>query len=255
MNRPFLFVILHGSWQSNSGWQAVSTQLKLKNYSVLLVNLPGHGDNPYDFKTIHLQTYVEYVYERVQPLQENYEIVLVGHSMSGMVISQLAENLKIKLLIYVAAFLPIDQECLIDIAMRSEIDGVSKNRVVDKARQSISLISTGLEKIFYNDCDIRTIKTALSGLQAEPLLPFHDRVSLTQNKFGSTAKAYIECTEDNAISIKLQREMYSRWQCSVYSLDAGHAPFYSMPDKLSETLIKALQTAHIRKPKLPSNHF
>ena len=237
--KSVLFVMIHGSWQSSFGWQEVSNLLILKGHSTLLIDLPGHGHNfTTNFTDIHLKTYVDYVTNKISHVQANHDIILVGHSMSGMVVSQVAELLDIKLLIYVAAFLPINGECLLDIAKRSNIDGVSKNMVINNELKSISLATKGLENIFYNDCDKSIVDLALAKIQDEPLQPFCEMVNLTNERFGCTPKVYIECTKDNAISIELQKMMCARWVCTVDSLTSGHAPFYSMPEELSEALAK-----------------
>jgi hypothetical protein len=62
-------------------------------------------------------------------------------------------------------------------------------------------------------------------------------LSLTSERFGSIPRAYIECTDDRAISIELQRDMYTTSGVdTVVSLDASHSPFLSMPDQLATAL-------------------
>ena len=234
-------IIVHGSWQSSDGWQPVAKLLHEQGYQVRLIDLPGHGSQSgQDSSTIHLQTYVDYVSQVIRQQAVDAPIALVGHSMAGMIISQVAECVPVEKLIYVAAFLPVNDENLLDIAKRSDIVGLSKNMIIDSNNQSISLIKEGLENIFYNGCDPQLINVAMSRLQDEPLLPFFEKVQLTEEKFGRIRKYYLECLKDLSISINLQRAMSARWDCQVYSLDSGHAPFYSVPKQLSELLIKCL---------------
>ncbi len=235
---PF-FIIIHGAWQSSTGWAVVADLLKAKGHAVALIDLPGHGKNTeYDFATLTLTSYVEYVCSVINAIKEDHHrVILVGHSMAGMVISQVAEQIKVDHLIYVAAFLPVDGECMMDILEHSKIAGLSNNLVVNQEKRSISLIKEGLDKIFYNDCDPVTVAKALADLQPEPLMIFQGKVNLTQTKMAVTPKTYIECTEDNSVSIDLQRFMQSRWPCLVVSLGAGHAPYYSLPERIAEILV------------------
>lgn len=235
------FVIVHGSWQASDGWQPVAMALKKAGFPVSLLDLPGHGAHlGMNFHGINLQTYVNYVCQKVQAIQKESPVVLVGHSMAGMVISQVAQNMPISQLIYVAAFLPINGECLLDIAKRSPIIGISKNMLMNRQRKSITLEKNGIDRLFYNDCAPDVVEVALSRLQEEPLLPFYGNVRLTEEKFGKTPKSYIECRKDFSISIELQRFMHSRWPCAVYGLETGHAPFYSAPEQLAHTLIESV---------------
>lgn len=236
--KPCAFVILHGSWQSAEAWKPVASVLKKAGFPVFMLDLPGHGANAdIPFPAINLPTYVTYVCQQIQHLNKVVPVTLIGHSMSGMVISQVAQSIPVKQLIYVAAFLPVDGECLTDIAKHSRIIGLSKNMNTDLMRKSITLDKNGLDRIFYNGCTKEATDLAISRLQAEPLLPFYGRVHLTADKFGSVPKHYIECLYDYSISIELQRYMQNRWPCSVTSLESGHAPHYAMPEELAQMIL------------------
>jgi pimeloyl-ACP methyl ester carboxylesterase len=237
-----MFVILHGSWQASEGWQTVGNLLQGAGFRAHLLDLPGHGSHAgMNFQKINLQTYVNYVCEQVQDLQKNAPLVLVGHSMAGMVISQVAQNLPVEHLIYISAFLPVDGECLLDIARRSHIIGISKNMIMNPKQKTVALDKNGLDKLFYHDCTPTVRDLALSRLQEEPLLPFYGCVRLTEEKFGQVPKSYIECLKDFSISIELQRFMHQRWKCEIHSLDAGHSPHYSVPEQLAQTLLSCVK--------------
>lgn len=239
-NHKHTFYILHGSWQGSEGWAEVQKLLLQQGHTVELLELPGHGaDTETEYHKINLNTYVNYVCKKIQTLSAQ-SVILVGHSMSGMVISQVAENIPVDKLIYVSAFLPVNGESLMDLAKRSSIIGISKNMLIDRRAKSILLEKNGLDKLFYNDCTPETIELALSRLQVEPLLPFYGSVRLTSDKFGAIPKTYIECSKDFSISLELQRFMHNRWPCQVLTLDSGHAPFYSMPELLAKSLIQSV---------------
>jgi hypothetical protein len=61
-------------------------------------------------------------------------------------------------------------------------------------------------------------------------------VTLTEDRFGSVPRWYIECTHDNAIRINLQRTMVKMTPCKVLSMECGHSPFFSNPEELAEHL-------------------
>ncbi|MFZ8423175.1 alpha/beta hydrolase, partial [Staphylococcus aureus] len=80
--------------------------------NVIVVNLPAHGvDNTYGVG-VGLNDYVKTVTDAINKVKG--KVILIGHSMAGMVISQVAENIpnKIDKLIYVSAFLPKNGETL-----------------------------------------------------------------------------------------------------------------------------------------------
>lgn len=77
-----------------------------KNANVVVVNLPAHGADNTNGSGIGLNVYVKAVTEAINKV--NGKVILVGHSMAGMIISQVTENIpnKIEKLVYVSAFLP-----------------------------------------------------------------------------------------------------------------------------------------------------
>ena len=64
------------------------------------------------------------------------------------------------------------------------------------------------------------------------------KVSLSDEKFGSVKKLYIECLQDNTIRIEDQRRMHSKIQCDVVSIDTDHSPFFSATNQLVEVMLK-----------------
>ena len=63
------------------------------------------------------------------------------------------------------------------------------------------------------------------------------KLEITDENFGSVPKYYIECTEDRAIPIAVQRAMYEANVVKSYSLASSHTPNFSQPDKVAEILL------------------
>ena len=105
------YVLVHGAWAEESAWGMVRNDLA-KNANVIVVNLPAHGTDPTDGAGIGLSDYVKTVTGAIR--EQTGKVILVGHSMAGAIISQVAENLpdKVEKLIYVAAYLPKTGESL-----------------------------------------------------------------------------------------------------------------------------------------------
>ena len=81
-------VLVHGAWSDATAWQAVIPLLKAQGHEVIAVNLPGHGTDATSFAGISLQSYVDAVKNAIG---DRKNVILVGHSMAGIVISQVAE--------------------------------------------------------------------------------------------------------------------------------------------------------------------
>ncbi|WP_332369839.1 alpha/beta hydrolase [Spirosoma telluris] len=117
------FVLVHGAWQAPYAWQSVKDQLVQQGQKVVVVELPGHGADNTSPATLSMDVYRDKVISAINALSEN--VILVGHSMGGMVVSAVAEKIpgRIDKLVYVGAFLPANgQSCwpwLLQIAPRN----------------------------------------------------------------------------------------------------------------------------------------
>ena len=160
--------------------------------------------------------------------------------MSGVVISQVAENLhtRIKKLIYLSAFVPTDQGSLIEEEKKAKHPSVALQVKIDDKRNVITLDKKHFTDLFYQKCNKADADFALSHVQEQPLHPFLDSVSLS-NKFHSLQKVYIECLDDVAIHIDDQRRMNKTGFHKIVSMKSDHSPFFSDDDALVDLLLKA----------------
>lgn len=82
---------------------------------MIALDLPGHGENKADIPDVTMQSYVNTIVEAIEKL--NDKVVLVGHSLAGAIISQVAEVIpeKIDRLVYVAAMLLKDGDSALGV--------------------------------------------------------------------------------------------------------------------------------------------
>ena len=237
VNKPTI-ILVHGAWSDAKAWNQVSPALEAAGFHVVAVNLPGHGKDTTPFPSITLKSYVDAVKEAIGD-QKN--VILVGHSMSGVVISQVAEDMpgSIKKLIYLSAYLPANAESLLDIAQKDAGSHVGKHLHIDKEKASAGIATEGAVDIFAADAPKHVQTMFAAGVKADPLMPFVTPVTLSAANFGATAKVYIYTTEDHAISYATQQAMVNKASgVKTYTLKSGHTPFLAMPKQLASILIK-----------------
>jgi len=231
-------VLVHGAWSDATAWQAVIPLLKAQGHEVIAVNLPGHGSDATPFANISLQSYVDVVRNAIGD-REN--VILVGHSMAGIVISEVAEEIpgQIKELVYLAAYLPQNGESLLSLAKQDADSRIGKYLKIDQATGSASVAKDGVIDVFAADAPAQVGDYIANNIKPEPLAPLATPVILTEGKFGSVKKVYIHTTEDYAVSLTLQKTMVGNngHIRKEYSLPSSHTPFISMPDKLATILL------------------
>jgi pimeloyl-ACP methyl ester carboxylesterase len=106
------FVIVHGAWGGGWAFREVEKLLRAEGHQVHRVTLTGQGErahlaSPEIDLALHIQDVVS-----VLEFEELEEIVLVGHSYGGMVITGVADRVypRIEHTVYLDAILPVDGE-------------------------------------------------------------------------------------------------------------------------------------------------
>ncbi|MEO8209743.1 MAG: alpha/beta fold hydrolase [bacterium] len=233
-------VLVHGAWADASCWDKLVPLLKSNGHEVIAVNLPGHGKDNTSFEKITLQSYVDAVKKAIG---NRSDIILVGHSLGGMVISGVAEQIpgKIKELVYLCAFLPHNGETLLQLATLPENKEslLGKYFRPDEKSSSAGVAQEGILEFFAADTPKEDADNLLANLKADPLAPFATPVTLTDDNFGKTKKTYIYTIDDKAVGYSLQQFFVKNSNISkTYSLKSSHAPFFSVPGELAEIILK-----------------
>jgi pimeloyl-ACP methyl ester carboxylesterase len=194
----------------------------------------GAGKTPLGTVTLHgwarwLAGYVELIDEQV---------ILVGHSRGGAVISQAAEYAdgRIKQLVYLSAFLLPNGDCLQKAA--AKVASTSPPESFQMATDGTSRISPeAIGPMFYNRTNPERVARAIEQMTAEPMSVFTEPLRLSNAGFGRIPRAYIESKYDVSLPLALQRSMQALLPCGpVVTLETDHSPFYSDPEGLAKAL-------------------
>jgi pimeloyl-ACP methyl ester carboxylesterase len=105
-------VIVHGAWGGAWAFKRVEAMLREKGFQVYRPQLTGQGDRVHLARPdIGLNTHIEDVVNTIL-YEDLHDIILVGHSYGGMVITGVADRVpdRIKRLVYLDAMVPNDGE-------------------------------------------------------------------------------------------------------------------------------------------------
>jgi pimeloyl-ACP methyl ester carboxylesterase len=110
-------VLVHGGWTGGWRWRPVVGPLRSAGHEVFVPTLTGLGERVHLARPdVDLDTHVLDVVNLLVA-EDLHEVVLIGHSYGGMVITGVAEWVpeRIARLIYLDAFVPSDGESLLDL--------------------------------------------------------------------------------------------------------------------------------------------
>ena len=102
------YVIVHGAWGGAWDWKTVDSMLTAKGNTVYRPELTGLGERVHlASPTITLETHITDVVNAIV-WEDLHDVILVGHSYGGMVITGVADRIpeRIRRVVYVDAFLP-----------------------------------------------------------------------------------------------------------------------------------------------------
>jgi pimeloyl-ACP methyl ester carboxylesterase len=231
------FVLVHGAWHGAWCWEKVVPLLEARGHRAIAPDLPGHGADRTPLAQIALDAYAERVRATIAAQPE--PVVLVGHSMGGVVITAAAERIpeRIRTLVYLTAFLIGDGESLLAASAIDPESALVGNLVPAADGLSITVKPDAIVPAFYAACSAEDAKRATARLVPQARAPFTDTLHYTPERAGRIPRAYIECLRDRAITLAAQRRLVAGRPCAkVLALDTDHSPFYSAPDALADHL-------------------
>lgn len=234
------FVLVHGAFGSGHVWDATKAALEAQGHQVTAESLPAHGgDTGIAPDRVRLNTYVRAV--RAQVAKAPGKVILVGHSLSGMVISQVAElePEKIERLVYVSAFYPQSGESAMQLLGQDKQSILGHFLDVSADHATATIRPAGRVAPICHDCPPEVMDALAGNGAVEPMRPFGDPVTLTEARFGRVRKAFIFTSQDRALGYDAQRRMAGRAGPSARyaTLPSAHLPFIAHTAKFTEELV------------------
>jgi pimeloyl-ACP methyl ester carboxylesterase len=274
-------VLVHGYWHGSWCWSLVCENLAARGIRSVAVDLEGHGlrgrspgsrwSRPFDpgsyaverspVASVTAATAAHGLTEQVRRIGGGRPVVVVAHSMGGVVATAAAEQAPdlVAAVVYIAAFAPVRGIPAAGYFDRPENAGsmISAGLVADPAAVGAFRYDTAspasreqIRQTFYNDVepDLADAATALITPDA-PAGIAGQAVTVTPERFGAVAHTYVVCTRDNAVRPALQCltvteiDAVSTHATTVVELDASHSPFLSTPEQLGDIIEHQHSTA------------
>lgn len=223
---PATIVIVHGAWGGGWAFRDVEQLLRDSGYNVYRPTLTGLGERFHlASPEIDLETHITDIIN-VLEFEELEDVVLVGHSYGGMVVTGVADRVpyRIRHLVYLDAFVPVDGESVADLAQ----DFMTRLEASGATTGSDYVKPAWVEPGSPPPTDV-----------PHPLRTLTDPIRLDGPPGHKLSVSYI-ITRDSAGAVdsfdpSLARARGFGW--TVYEMVADHNPQWSEPDELAALLV------------------
>lgn len=218
------FVLIHGGWCGGFIWRGVADRLRARGHGVFAPTLTGLADrshwlSPKIDLTMHVLDVVNLI-----KWEELSDIVLVGHSYGGMVISGVAEKVSqgtIRSIVYLDAFYAQSGQSVVDCA----------------AEMAAAFTQDPVPFPFAGQTGHPHFETLVT---PQPLRTLTERLELTGARDRIPIKTYVLATgrETRSFADMAQKlKATPGWRHEA--LPCSHGTMLDMPDETTEVLLRA----------------
>ncbi|MES5481572.1 alpha/beta hydrolase [Bradyrhizobium sp. INPA03-11B] len=216
-------VLVHGLFADGSCWSEVIPRLQTAGLNVTSVQNP-------------LTTLPEAVASAQRVLdRQDGPTVLVGHSFSGMIVTEAGVHPNVSALVYVAARAPDADEDYTALAKTYPTPPASAGIVFDGDEGRLS--EAAFLRDFAGDLPEAKAKVLYAVQQ-----PFHKQLlagKTSHAAWRSKPSYYAVSTEDRTINPDLERFMAKRMGATTIELKASHLALISQPDPIARLILDA----------------
>ncbi len=226
MNQKLTIVFVHGLWADGSCWSKVINPLVDKGYKVISVQNP----------TTSLEDDVAATKRALE--RADGDVVLVGHSWGGSVITEAGADPRVKALVYIAAYAPDKGETvgsLTESVAPTILPGFLQN-----ANGYLTLSKEGVVKAFATDLSPKE-QDVVYAVQPPAFQKVFSGVGVNA-AWRTKPSWYVVASEDNTINPELEKRMAKRANAKTTILKSNHVAMLSKPNEILDVILDAAKS-------------
>ncbi|WNI21018.1 alpha/beta fold hydrolase [Streptomyces sp. ITFR-16] len=236
------YLLVHGAWHSGQAWERVVPLLTSAGHRVLAPSLTGYGDKAHLLgPDVGLDTHVEDIVGLITE-EDLSDVVLVGHSYAGLVITSVANRVpdRIAHLVYLDAMVPEHGETAVDAQPITLV-------LIDEAAKSDTpwrippLPEMPPPAGLFGVTDPADVAWLRAMLSDQPVRCLRQPVQLDNPAADAVRRTHIHCTVGKPEGITrrpVPPVQPDGTPAQVWELPTGHDCMITMPAELSDLLLK-----------------
>ena len=227
---------MHGAWHGGWCWRRVADRLTAKGHRVFCPTLTGLGARAHLLsREVDLNTHIKDVTGFLEA-EELQDVVLVGHSYGGIVISGVAARAKERLrqLVYLDAAIVEDWQAWSD-ALPLEA-AASRRKAAQETSGGLSLPSPGAYFFGVRDTDDQA--WVERRLTVHPFAAFDQKMRWGGPVGNGLPKVYVDCTDPAQPGLAAMKQRYrGKPGWPFVELKTGHDAMVSAPEEMARILL------------------
>lgn len=225
------FVLVHGAWHGAWCWRRVARRLRSAGHEVFAPTLTGLCERVHLLSpAINLDTHILDVVNEMR-WQELVDVVLVGHSYGGMVISGVAETMQksITSLVMLDAFIPENGQSVLDMQPPDR----RKDMLIAAEEGRIGVWPRSAASFQVNENDRAWVDAQCT---PQPVQCFLQKLTLTGARERIKNRVYIRATgyPSEPFDRGLAKARAQGWR--TYEVPCGHDVMLDQPERLAAIL-------------------
>lgn len=236
------FVLVQGAWVGGWYWKRMAPLLLAAGHEVFAPTLTGLGERAHlASPDVGLETHIQDVLG-VLTYEDLSNVILVGHSYGGMVITGVAERAPDRLahLVYFDAFVPTDGQALFDL-ISPDLAAMFREEAKSQG-DGWRIPAPPVESPIFGLPDPADQTWAGPRLAAQPLRTFEEPVQVADPAAAALPRTYIYCASkmppDPFAPFAAQLKAAMGWR--FRELATGHCAQITMPRELAGLLLEVV---------------
>lgn len=234
------YVLVHGAWHGGWKWRFVAPMLRCAGHEVFTPTLTGLGERAHLARPgIDLDLHVQDVVALME-MEDLRDVVLLGHSYGGMVVTGAAERCaeRIRRLVYLDAFVPENGKCLLDYVDAAVPGRAAAFRKEGEKSGSVAPPPLSLWGIVKPE----HVAFARQRETPHPFQCFTQPIRLVNSSAAALPKTFIYCSSPATGSFDQFAAKYRndpKWR--FHELRTGHDAMILVPEELAAILLQTAQ--------------
>jgi pimeloyl-ACP methyl ester carboxylesterase len=239
-NPPKTYVLVHGAWVGGWFWRRVSDRLRAAGHNVFTPTFTGLGERAHLLsKDIALDTFIQDV-ANVITYEELADVVLVGESFGGIVITGVADSMpqSIRHLVYLDALILQSGQTAFGVLPENVV--AARKKAAEETSGGLTLPVPPPSAFAALGVTEQKDKDWLARhARPHPLRTYETPLNIKGPVGNNLPRSYIVCTEPYYAVTESSRnwvKQQSGWE--VIEIAHGHAVAVTAPDQLATLLMR-----------------